>query len=87
MHALQNMRVALTSFGCNVHGITPYLKHIKAFRRYENSILGQLNILLASYCRYLKASQLLSLGSKLRRHSSYVIERLLRDTCPPELLN
>jgi len=33
------MRVALTSFGCNVHGITPYLKHIEAFRRYENSIM------------------------------------------------
>jgi len=27
-----NMRVALTNISCNVHGITPYLKHIEAFR-------------------------------------------------------
>jgi len=39
---MQNMRVALTNFGfvsCNMHGITPYLKHIEAFRGSESSIM------------------------------------------------
>jgi len=56
----KNMRVALTNFGyiiCNVHRITPYLKHIDTFRRFRRyeMVLCQLeypltqNVLLESF--------------------------------------
>ena len=70
------------------------MKHIEAFRRYENSTVRHLNILLPSYCKnvLLEIFPIIVIRKQLRRHSSYVIERLLRGhmsgifTCPLKLL-